>query len=48
MMGRSDRRIAQALSRSRDEGRVALIAYITAGYPEAGATPDLVRALVEA
>lgn len=40
-------RIAQAFSRSREEGRVALVTYITAGYPEAGSTPELVRALVD-
>ena len=40
-------RIESALLRARDEGRVALIAYLTAGYPEPDATPGLVRALVE-
>ena len=40
-------RIEQALLRARSEGRVGLIAYLTAGYPEPDATPALVRALVE-
>ena len=40
-------RIQQALSRARDEGRVAVIAYLTAGFPEPEAMPGLVRALVE-
>lgn len=39
-------RIERALTRARDEGRIALIAYLTAGYPEPKATPGLVRALV--
>lgn len=46
-MARSDGRIAQALSRARNEGRVAVAPYVTAGYPEADATPELVRALVD-
>ena len=40
-------RIEQALAHARREGRVALIAYLTAGYPEPDATPGLVRALAE-
>ncbi|OGO51197.1 MAG: tryptophan synthase subunit alpha [Chloroflexi bacterium RBG_16_68_14] len=44
---RSPGRIGQALARARSEGRVALIAYLTAGYPEPEATPGLVRALVD-
>jgi len=44
---RSTGRIAEALARAGDEGRVALIAYVTAGFPEPEATPGLVRALVE-
>ncbi len=43
---RSSGRIEQALARARSEGRVALIAYLTAGYPELDATPGLVQALV--
>lgn len=39
-------RIAQTLARARAEGRVALIAYLTAGFPEPTATLDLVEALV--
>ena len=45
MSGRG--RIADALSRARSEGRVGLIAYLTAGYPEPDATPGLVQALVD-
>lgn len=40
-------RIEQALTRARDEGRVGLVAYVTAGYPEPDATPALVQALVD-
>lgn len=40
-------RIEETLMRSRREGRLALVAFITAGYPEPAATPGLVRALVE-
>jgi tryptophan synthase alpha chain len=39
-------RIQEALARARGEGRVALIAYLTAGFPDPEATPGLVRALV--
>lgn len=41
-------RIAEALSRAKAEGRVALVTYLTAGFPEPGATAGLLRALVEA
>jgi tryptophan synthase alpha subunit len=40
-------RIQQALASAREEGRVAVIAYLTAGYPEPEVTPGLVRALIE-
>ena len=40
-------RIEGALARARSEGRVGLIAYLTAGFPELDATPGLVRALVD-
>ena len=40
-------RIAQAFGRAKSEDRVALMAYLTAGYPEPEATVPLVRALVE-
>ena len=40
-------RIEETLKRTRAEGRLALVAFITAGYPEPEATPGLVRALVE-
>ena len=40
-------RIADTLARTRSEKRPALVAYVTAGYPDAQSTPGLVRALVE-
>ncbi len=40
-------RISQSLVRARRGGRVALVAYITAGHPEADATPALAQALVD-
>lgn len=40
-------RIKRALLAARDEGRVALVPYLTAGYPELDSTPELVRALVD-
>ena len=40
-------RISQAFTRAREEGRVALIAYLTVGFPEPDATPELVRALID-
>ncbi len=40
-------RLEESLARAREEGRVALIAYLTAGYPQPEATPGLVRALVD-
>jgi tryptophan synthase alpha chain len=39
-------RIPEALASARREGRLGLIAYVTAGYPEPEATAGLVRALV--
>ncbi|MEX1255476.1 MAG: tryptophan synthase subunit alpha [Dehalococcoidia bacterium] len=42
----SGSRITQALLRARAEGRVGLVAFLTAGFPDAEATPGLVRALV--
>ena len=42
----SESRITEALLRARGEGRVGLVAYLTAGFPDADATPGLVRALV--
>lgn len=40
-------RIASTLARTRSEKRAALVAYLTAGYPDAESNPALVRALVE-
>lgn len=39
-------RIEAALGRTRDQGRIALAAYVTAGFPSPADTPDIVRALV--
>jgi tryptophan synthase alpha chain len=41
-------RIASTFARLRQERRLALIAYLTVGYPTPDATPGLVRAAVEA
>jgi len=40
-------RIQTTLARTRREHRLALVAFLTAGYPEPAATPGLVRALVD-
>jgi len=39
-------RIGTALERARREGRIALAAYVTAGFPTPADTPAIVRALV--
>lgn len=40
-------RLAEMFVRTRAEGRPALIAFVPGGWPEPGATPALVRALIE-
>jgi tryptophan synthase alpha chain len=40
-------RIPATFDRLRREGRTGLIAYLTVGFPEPAATPELVRALVK-
>ena len=40
--------LADALARSRAEGRAALIAYLPVGYPDVAMSLDAMRALVEA
>jgi tryptophan synthase alpha subunit len=40
-------RIGETLDRTRREHRLALVAFLTAGYPEPAATPGLVRALAD-
>jgi len=40
-------RIEEAFARARSDGRVGLVAYLTAGFPDLDATPGLVRALVD-
>jgi len=39
-------RLAAAFDRARSQGRVALIPFLTVGYPDVSATPDLVSAVV--
>jgi tryptophan synthase alpha chain len=41
-------RLQELFKRTRREGRPALILYVTVGYPQKEATPEIVRALVEA
>ncbi len=41
-------RLEALFARTRAEGRLALIVYVTVGYPEKTATPEIVEALVEA
>lgn len=43
-----DKRLSETFDRLRAAGRVALIPYLTIGYPSVAATLDLVPALVEA
>ena len=40
-------RLASLFARTRAEGRPALIAFVPGGWPEPGATPGLVRALLD-
>jgi tryptophan synthase alpha chain len=40
-------RLAELFARTRAEGRPALIAFVPGGWPEPGATPEIVRALIE-
>ena len=40
-------RIADGFAKAKAEGRPALIAYVTVGYPEAGATEALVAAILD-
>jgi tryptophan synthase alpha chain len=41
------KRISDTLARTKAEGRLALISYVTCGFPSLQATPSIVRALVE-
>lgn len=41
-------RIADGFAKAKDEGRPALLAYVTADYPEAGATEALAAAIIDA
>ena len=40
-------RIARAFARARDEKRLAIVVYLTVGYPERSATPGLLRAALD-
>ena len=40
-------RIDETLARARAEGRLALVAYVTCGFPRPAATPSIVRALID-
>ena len=40
-------RISDRLARTKSEGRLALVAYVTCGFPDPEATPRIVEALVE-
>ncbi|MDP6665890.1 MAG: tryptophan synthase subunit alpha [Dehalococcoidia bacterium] len=41
-------RIREAFEQARSEGRIALVPYVTIGFPEVGLTTDIVRAVVDA
>lgn len=43
-----EERIARSFARARDEHRLALVVYLTVGYPDRGATAALARAAVDA
>jgi tryptophan synthase alpha chain len=40
-------RIESTFARLKEEGRTGFIAYVTAGYPDLGSTPGLVKALID-
>ena len=40
-------RITRAFARARDEGRTAIVIYLTVGYPDRAATPGLLRAALD-
>ena len=40
-------RIARAFARARDERRLAVVVYLTVGYPERAATAGLLRAALD-
>lgn len=41
-------RIREAFEKAKSEGRIALVPYVTVGFPELGLTTDIVRSIVEA
>lgn len=41
-------RIAETFARLKQEGRTAFMPYVTIGFPELNATPEIVQAMVEA
>ena len=40
-------RIARAFARAREEKRLAIVVYLTVGYPDRAATPALLRAALD-
>ncbi len=44
----SEDRIRKAFETAQTEGRIALVPYVTVGFPEVGLTTDIVRAVSEA
>ena len=40
-------RIREAFEKARDKGRIALVPYVTVGFPEIDLTTDIVRAIVD-
>jgi tryptophan synthase alpha chain len=40
-------RIGDTLTKAKNEGRLALVAYVTCGFPDPAATPRIARALVD-
>ncbi|HCI86717.1 MAG TPA: tryptophan synthase subunit alpha, partial [Dehalococcoidia bacterium] len=40
-------RIRSAFEDAKTEGRIAIVAYVTVGYPEVGQTTEIVKALVD-
>src|SRR5881392_2208615 len=40
-------RIARAFARAREEKRLAIVVYLTVGYPDRASTPELLRAALD-
>ena len=41
-------RIRQAIDKAKNEGRIALVPYVTIDFPVPGITKDIVKSIVEA